>query len=166
MKVDLGHDAFTLVYDSSEVSESKIKMVIAALGYRPRVARPEELAGSERPKAPSTIPEPVAGVLKEAQRKGYPILVDFYAEWCAPCKILDKTILPDPLVKRALEAFIFLHVDTDEFPKAGEEYAVDAMPTMVVLDSEGRELHRFVGLMEPEELARRLSEIARRAADE
>ena len=70
------------------------------------------------------------------------------------------------LVKKALEAFIFLHVDLDEFPKAGEEYAVDAMPTMVVLDTEGRELHRFVGLMEPEELARRLGEIAGRTADE
>ncbi len=140
--------------------------MIAALGYRPRVVRPEELDSARRPTTPSTIPEPIASALEEAQRTGNLILVDFYAEWCSPCKVLDNTILPHPLVKEALKAFLFLHVDTDEFPKAGEEYAIDAMPTMLVLDSEGRELYRFIGLMEPADLAQRLDAIVQRETQE
>ncbi len=107
------------------------------------------------------MPEPVSRALGRARDQGRLVLLDFYADWCAPCKIVEAEILPHPRVKEALAAYIVLRVDVDELPEAVEYFKIAAMPTLLALDSEGRELRRFEGLPEPEELAAQLLTAAR-----
>ncbi len=110
---------------------------------------------------PSTpIPEPVATAIAEAREAGKLVFLDFYAEWCGPCKVLEAKVIPDPGVQQALERFIFLRVDIDEHPAAGERFDVVGMPTLIVLNTKGEELFRQVGLIDPRDLAEHLDEIS------
>ncbi len=88
-----------------------------------------------------------------------PVFIDFYAEWCAPCKIIEGEIIPDSRVQAALDGFIFVRIDMDLELKAGQRFNIVGMPTMLVLSGEGEELFRHVGLIEPGDLAERLFEI-------
>ena len=121
-------------------------------------------AGGEPAPTPSTasaaaIPEPIVIALGKARESARPVFIDFYAEWCAPCKIIEGKIIPDPRVQAALDGFVFVRVDMDIDLEAGRRFEVFGMPTLLVLSSEGEELFRHVGLIEPGDLAERLLEI-------
>ncbi len=107
----------------------------------------------------TAFPEPVANALAQAREATQPVFIDFYAEWCAPCKIIEGKISPDSRVQAALDGFIFIRVDMDIDLKAGQRFNIVEMPTLLVLSSEGEELFRHVGLIEPGDLAERLLEI-------
>ena len=121
-------------------------------------------AGGEPVPTPSTtsaaaIPEPIVIALGKARESTRPVFIDFYADWCAPCKIIEGKIIPDARVQAALDGFIFVRVDMDIDLEAGRRFEVFGMPTLLVLSSDGEELFRQVGLIEPGDLAERLLEI-------
>ncbi len=107
----------------------------------------------------AAFPEPVASVLAEARDAARPVFIDFYADWCAPCKIIEEKILPDSAVQAALDGFVFVRVDVDVDLKSGRPFDLVGMPTLLVLSSAGEELFRHVGMIEPAELAERLFDI-------
>ncbi len=86
-----------------------------------------------------------------ARAKGKPVMIYFYADWCASCKVIAKTTLQDQRVRRALHDFIVLKVDltaNDANTKALlHHYHVVAPPTFLFYDAEGKELNnlRLVG---------------------
>ncbi len=59
-----------------------------------------------------------------------PVLVDFSAEWCAPCKMMAP-ILED-LAKRVGEKATILKVDVDRNPEAAQFYNVQGVPTLII----------------------------------
>ncbi len=72
-----------------------------------------------------------------AQQSGKPILVDFFAEWCAACKELDAHTFSDPNVQREVaEQFVPLKVDatrsTDEIDRLTDKYGVPGLPTVLM----------------------------------
>lgn len=149
-----------MCFDSTALSVDVLRGAIKALGFRPRLPRSGELEAARPKNRPGTAPEPVAEALAGARESGRLVLLDFYAEWCPPCIIIEEKVLPHPGVRDALENFVLLRVDTDQFPEAARFYAVSAMPTLLVLDGEGQERQRFVGIQDVEEFARRLVELA------
>ena len=139
------------------------EQAISELGFKPRLLGKDEVVAPSQPKVPADAPAPVAGSLAKARASNRLLFIDFYADWCALCKVLEESIFPDPRVQEALEAYVFVKVDTDDFPAAGEHFDVAAMPTLLVLDGEGKEVHRWVGMVETEDLARRLTELGEAA---
>ena len=76
-------------------------------------------------------------------RNGLPTVIDFYATWCGPC----KTIAPVFQVLKGEygEKINFVSVDVDADNETARRYGIEAMPTFVILDSEGKEIRRIVG---------------------
>ena len=78
-----------------------------------------------------------------------PILVDFYADWCGPCRILAPVV--DELARGRTGSLLVLKVDTDRSPAVAERFGIRGIPTLVVI-RDGREVGRHVGLARRAEL--------------
>lgn len=86
-------------------------------------------------------PENDGGVLKSAT--GMPMLADFSAEWCPPCRQMK------PIFHKLQEEYKgkveLITVDVDEKPELAQRYNVSSIPTLVYISPEGKELYRTVG---------------------
>ena len=75
------------------------------------------------------------------------VLVDFYADWCGPCKMLAEVFSK---VEKDLEVDI-LKVDVDKFPEIAERYNVFSIPTIYLIEK-GNILKSHTGYLNPNEL--------------
>ena len=124
------------------------------------------------------IPRPQAGgvrwekydekTLQAAAAAGKPVVIDFYADWCLPCKELDTKTFSDERVAGALDGFVRVKADltvtTDEKTKQlTGRYAVLGVPTIVFLDPEGNERRelRLTGFEEPGAFLGRVERVQR-----
>lgn len=82
-----------------------------------------------------------------------PLLVDVWATWCAPCKLMDETTYRDGTVLEGLDAFVPVKLDADANEAFLERFRVEAFPTVLVLDEEGREIGRRRGFVSARDLA-------------
>ena len=83
--------------------------------------------------------------LAEAAETNRPLLVDFTADWCPPCQVMKHEVWPDPEVGRAIEqGYIPVLIDVDDAAQAGvvQRYAVEAIPTILIVDGRGGILRR------------------------
>lgn len=81
---------------------------------------------------------------------GTPVVVDFHATWCGPCKVLA------PIVDRFADEFEGKvkvgKIDTDQAPKTAAKYGVTSIPTVMVFENGEKKASRM-GLLKPKELA-------------
>lgn len=92
--------------------------------------------------------------MEQILSSGKPVFMDFYADWCAPCKQLDRETFSDKRVADKADQFYFLKVDCTK-PDAAtrafmELYQVNGMPTLVFLTPGGKEIEslREIGFMD------------------
>lgn len=79
-----------------------------------------------------------------------PVIVDFWAPWCGPCKAIAPTL--EKIAKDYAGKLIVAKVNTDEDPEYAVKYGVQGIPTMLFISS-GKVVHRTVGSL-PERLIR------------
>lgn len=96
--------------------------------------------------------------LAEAQQSGRPVLLEFTADWCINCKVLENTVYTHPkIIEAAREAkLLLLRVDMTDF-NAGhkqllERHGGHALPYSVVFDLQGHPLKAYTGLFSVESL--------------
>ena len=92
------------------------------------------------------------------------IVIDFYADWCIPCKELDGITFADKKVIDLMKDFVALKVDmtksaSDETEKIRKKFNIVGMPTIIFFNSEGKEVERLTGFVPPEEFAEILKKI-------
>ena len=80
---------------------------------------------------------------QEVLQSSQPVLVDFWAEWCMPCRLLAPTI--DKLAKDYAGRVKVGKLDTDANREVAMKYRIDAIPT-VILFQNGQVSQKFVGL--------------------
>ena len=85
-----------------------------------------------------------------------PIILDFYADWCAPCVAMEEGTYPDPRVVAELNDFIAIKVDTQQRIDIESKYGIAYYPTVIFLDPKGNELSRHIGYLGPEEMVQEI----------
>lgn len=96
------------------------------------------------------------GNFKEAINSSTPVLVDFFAEWCGPCKTM-KPILED-LAGRVGDQARILKVDVDKNPGAAQAYGIRGVPTLIIFQN-GQIKWRQSGVVQAGELERVLKSL-------
>ncbi|MBT3337037.1 MAG: thioredoxin [Anaerolineae bacterium] len=79
-----------------------------------------------------------------------PVVVDFWAPWCAPCRMVAPIL--DKLAKEFEGKVLIAKVNTDEDPQWAQKYDVQGIPTMLFV-ANGKVVHRQVGAL-PEGMLR------------
>ena len=104
-------------------------------------ARVDSLSGAEPIRWLPTVEE----ASSEARKTDRPIMLDFWADWCAPCRVMEANVYSDASVREAASRFVAVRIDFDKKPALARKYDVIGLPTIVFTDSRGTELFRHAG---------------------
>ena len=145
---------------SSEVEEKrhgqeKAVEVTLRCGFCGTLNKIDLRRAADRPKCgdctkPMLLDRPVKVSEEDFQRtvlqSKAPVLVDFYADWCAPCKMVAPLI--DEIAHDQVGRMLVTKVDTDQAQKVAMKYGIRSIPTLIVF-RDGEEVERSMGF-EPE----------------
>lgn len=104
--------------------------------------------------------------LKEAELRNAPVLIDFWAEWCAACFKMEEELFVSEEFHRLLDKYGFALVrldftdtDTQEKEDIGEKYEIRGLPTLVITDKEGNMVDKVLGYRNKELSIEKIEEI-------
>jgi thiol:disulfide interchange protein DsbD len=109
--------------------------------------------------------------LARARAEHRPVIIDFWGDWCAACKELDRTAWSDPAVRQEAKRFVLLKIDNSAdaladprmaelVDQAMEKYGVISQPTVAFIDARGREVPtRVTAVISAEEMLRRMRSV-------
>ena len=89
---------------------------------------------------------------KTVMQSELPVIVDFWAPWCGPCKMVAPTL--DKLAKELEGKVMIAKVNTDDHSKWAQQFGVQGIPTMLFV-ANGKVVHRQVGAL-PEPMLRQV----------
>jgi len=89
---------------------------------------------------------------KEVMQAGCPVLLDFWATWCGPCRMVSPIV--DEIGAEVTDAKVG-KVNVDEQPELAQAFGIASIPTLLVI-RDGRTVNRAVGVRSKEEILQML----------
>ncbi len=94
----------------------------------------------------------------EVLQSDKPVLVDFWAEWCGPCRMLAPTI--EAVAEQYSASASIVKLNVDDNPMSAANYGIKGIPTLILFN-DGKEVERIVGLAGKESIGRLIEKHAR-----
>jgi thioredoxin 2 len=104
--------------------------------------------------APVTVTDATFGDLVE--RSALPVLVDLWAPWCGPCKMIAPAI--DQVARELAGRLRVAKLNVDENPSTAARFGVQGIPSLLIIKN-GREVDRIVGAVPKQEILRRVQPV-------
>ena len=86
---------------------------------------------------------------EEVRKTDKKVLVDFYADWCGPCKMMAPAI--GKIAEEVAEYAKVGKVNVDDCPEIAEEFGIMSIPTLLIFEN-GEVIHKHVGVTDKETL--------------
>jgi len=102
------------------------------------------------------IIEATGSSIKEHVDSGAPVVIDFWAEWCGPCKKITPIL--DEIAGPLGASVKFLKVNVDNEQEVAGEYQVMSIPTLIFI-KEGQEIDRTVGALNKDSLLEKINQV-------
>lgn len=157
------------VYAVGDIADPEFKQAISAAGDGAKAAlQAQKFLTAYRTEIAQKAPVEPAGaavieitskehLTREIQSGVGAIFIDFYADYCGPCRMFGPTY--ESWAKEFNGRIKFLKVDAQKLPQLFDQYQVRGIPTMVILDAQGNVIRKVTGLQEIAGVHRKLDEV-------
>jgi len=88
---------------------------------------------------------------REVLQSQKPVLVDFWAAWCAPCRMLAPAV--EAIAEQYSESTVVVKLNVDDNPDTAAAYRIKGIPTLILFN-EGKEVERVIGTTSKQSISR------------